>query len=135
MEKSQIFPFTSLRAIQRDLLFLAKLIYCSTRLIGGCGAGSPQMLQKRALGRFICPQGQTRNVVKVPELPFIGPLGGTGGTPRGNVCEGCAGAPGEKGDCDGAPNADIPLLPVGDPAVTGGIPDEFCAAAALCGTG
>jgi hypothetical protein len=68
------------------------VFYCSTRRAGGGGgAASPQMLQKRALGRFICPQGQTRKVVNVPELPFIGILGDdTGGIVRGNVCDGCA---------------------------------------------
>src|SRR5258708_11843596 len=31
-------------------------IYCSTRrCVGGGGAGSPQMLQERAVERFICP--------------------------------------------------------------------------------
>jgi len=37
--------------------------YCSKRrLVGGAGAGSPQILQKRALARFICPHGHGRRV-------------------------------------------------------------------------
>jgi hypothetical protein len=61
-------------------LLLLFYVYCSKRrIVGGGGAGSPQMLQNRAFARFICPQGQGRSVLEAP----AGVVGGATGNPGG----------------------------------------------------
>jgi hypothetical protein len=61
-------------------LLLLFYVYCSKRrIVGGGGAGSPQMLQNRALARFICPQGQGRNAPEAPAGIVAGGTGNPGG--------------------------------------------------------
>jgi hypothetical protein len=61
-------------------LLLLFYVYCSKRrIVGGGGAGSPQMLQNRAFARFICPQGQGRSVLEAA----AGIVGGGTGNPGG----------------------------------------------------
>ena len=54
------------------------------RVVGGVGAGSPQMLQNLALGRFMCPHGQAFKVSVLcgvfgkPCIDGAGAVGGGG---------------------------------------------------------
>src|SRR5579875_2178617 len=67
--RGKIVPLVTLRTIVQFLTLLyysfQMQCYCSTwRVWGGVGADSPQTLQKRALGRFIRPQGHVRNLLE-----------------------------------------------------------------------
>src|SRR5579863_473210 len=66
-------------------------------MVGGGGAGSPQMVQKRALARLMCPQGQGRSVPDVPIVATEAPEG---------VLAGCIGDCPGRSVVAGAPNAD-----------------------------
>ncbi len=106
-------------------------------VVGGSGAGSPQMLQKRALGRFICPHGQIRNGVVVCDGGSVCPRGAlctagpAGGVTRPCPCPRAGGAPKA---CipfpgPGCGNADAELWTCCDPLLAG-CTVPFCPAGA-----
>ena len=86
--------------------------YCSGRWrmtdVGGSGAGSPQMLQKRAFERFICPHGQGRRLAV-----FVVDCAGCCDGPPNGASEDCGGIAGI--DREAAGDATYSLL-VGAPA-------------------
>ena len=81
-------------------------------MVDSDGAGSPQMLQKRAVERFICPHGHGRSVPD--RLLLVLELGGIG----------------ELNE-DGAPNAAMPSSSGGAAGEIGTALDDDCAIAGL----